>query len=345
MTATERPITAKITRLLLPFLLLALLLLFLIRYGSHWLRHILIYLSHAAWARKLVSGFPLARRVALRFVAGETIDEAMNAAQELNRSGMLVTLDYLGESVTDVAEARASKDEILRLLERIRQAGVDGNVSVKLTQLGLRIDPGLALEHMSEILEKARLEDNWVRIDMEESELVDQTLAIFRELRNERGFDNVGVVIQAYLYRSEDDVRRLIQAGAGVRLCKGAYAEPAEVAFPDKQDTDRNFVHLTNMLLDDDARHNGVYAGIATHDEAMIAATIEIAERQNIPPDDFEFQMLYGVGRELQSWLVQQGYKVRIYVPYGTAWYPYFVRRLAERPANLWFFLSNLLRA
>lgn len=316
----------------------------LYRYGSNWLRHVLIYLSHATWARQLVSGFSLARRVALRFVAGETIDDAMKAAQELNRTGMLVTLDYLGESVTDLSEARASKDEILRLLKQINQAGVDGNVSVKLTQLGLRISPEVTVEHMDEILRVARQEANWVRIDMEESELVDKTLSIFRELKNERGYDNVGVVIQAYLYRSEDDICRLIQEGDGVRLCKGAYAEPPEVAFPAKEDTDRNFVHLTELLLGDDAQRNGVYAGIATHDEAMIAAAIEVADRNGLSADDFEFQMLYGVRRELQAWLVQQGYKVRIYVPYGTAWYPYFVRRLAERPANLWFFLSNLWR-
>jgi proline dehydrogenase len=179
---------------------------------------------------------------------------------------------------------------------------------------------------------------------MEESGTVDDTFDIYRRLRDEDGFGNTGVVLQAYLYRTEEDVQRLIQEGAWIRLCKGAYAEPPEVAFPIKADTDANYIKLVQMLLSEEARKKGVYVGIASHDEKMINATIEYVRKNNIPLDAFEFQMLYGIRRELQEKLVQQGYRLRIYVPYGTAWYPYFVRRLAERPANLWFFVSNFLR-
>ncbi len=313
-------------------------------YGERWLRLILIYLSHAGWARQLISGLPIARRVARRFVAGETIDEAMAATQALNARELMVTLDYLGESVTDEAVANDCRDEILGILDRIEAAGLDANVSVKLSQLGLRIHPDIALENMRQILERAQRYDNRVRIDMEESELVDKTLDIYRTLRDEMGYPNVGVVIQSYLYRSERDVTRLIDEGAWVRLCKGAYAEPPEIAFSHKADTDANYVKLTQMMLGEEARANGVYLGIATHDEDMINAALDFAESQGISPDEYEFQMLYGIRRDLQDSLVSQGYRVRTYVPYGTAWYPYFVRRLAERPANMWFFISNLFK-
>jgi proline dehydrogenase len=313
-------------------------------YGERWLRLILLYLSHAAWARQLVSGLPIAQRVARRFVAGETIDEAMAATQALNARDMKVTLDYLGESVTDAAVAAASRDEILRILDRVQAAGLDANVSVKLTQLGLRIHPDIARENVRQILERAQRYNNRVRIDMEESELVDKTLGIYRSLRDEMGFKNVGVVIQAYLYRSERDVAALIDEGAWVRLCKGAYAEPPDIAFAHKADTDANYVKLTRMMLSEQARAKGVYLAVASHDENMISAALEYAQRQGIPPSEYEFQMLYGIRRDLQESLVSRGYQVRTYVPYGTAWYPYFVRRLAERPANLWFFVSNLLK-
>lgn len=331
----------------LPLLLVVLVTaLLLYRFGSGWLRHLLIYLSQAVWARRLISELPLARGVAGRFVAGETIEEAMRTAREMNQQGMRVSLDYLGESVTDAAEARAARDEIMRLLDRIEATGVDANVSVKLTQLGLKIDPALALENLRCIVERAREYGNRVRIDMEDSPTVDVTLDIYRRLRDEAGFGNsVGVVIQAYLYRSEEDVRRLIEKGAWVRLCKGAYLEPPEIAFPVKADTDANYVKLMALLLSETARRNGVYPGIATHDEKMIAATKEYARANGIRPAEYEFQMLYGIRRELQRELVEQGYQLRVYIPYGTAWYPYFMRRLAERPANLWFFVSNLVRA
>jgi proline dehydrogenase len=329
----------------LPLLVGIILLTVLIyQFGDRWLRKLLIYLSQAAWARNLVSQLSLAQKVAYRFVAGETAREAMAASQALNEQGMLVTIDYLGESVTDSAEAIASKDEIINLLDRIEASGVESNVSVKLSQLGLKIDPTLALDNMRQILLHARKNQNRVRIDMEESQVVYTTLEIYRTLRDKEGFDNVGVVIQAYLFRSEEDVCRLIEEGAWVRLCKGAYAEPPDVAFPVKADTDANYIKLTQMMLGEKARQNGVYLGIATHDKHMIDAAIQYVQQHHIPADAFEFQMLYGIRRELQEWLVQQGYQLRIYVPYGTAWYPYFVRRLAERPANLWFFVSNLFR-
>lgn len=329
------------TRLpLLALLILAILLYF---YGEAWLRAFLLYLSYAGWARRLVTGFPPAWYVASRFVAGETIDDAMRATAELNTEGITATMDYLGESITDPGEANASRNEILNLLDAIEDTGADAGVSVKLSQIGLKIDPDLALENMRRILERAQSHGRFVRIDMEESKVVDATLDVYHTLSAE-GFENTGVVIQSYLYRSEADVRRLVGEGTSVRLCKGAYKEPPEIAFPDKKDVDENFVRLMRLLLGDRARANGVYAGIATHDEAMLQATIEFVEEKGIDRDAFEFQMLYGVRRERQRTLVDQGYKVRVYVPYGSAWYPYFMRRLAERPANLWFFIVNFFR-
>ncbi|MGH2535921.1 MAG: proline dehydrogenase family protein [Candidatus Promineifilaceae bacterium] len=316
----------------------------LMRYGAAWLRRALIYLSQAAWARQAVAQMPLARRVALRFVAGESLAEGLAVAAELDRHGMRATMDYLGESVTQPAEAEASCAEIIRLLEHLPGLAIGASVSLKLTQLGLGISRQLAVDNLRAVLRVARSRGIFVRIDMEESALVDTTLELYRTLRHEDGHDNLGVVIQAYLYRSEEDMRRLIEKGAAVRLCKGAYAEPAEVAFPLKADTDANFVKLMRLLLGPEALRNGVRAALATHDEKMIAATIEYVAAEHISPADFEFQMLYGIRRELQERLVRAGYRLRIYVPYGEAWYPYFVRRLAERPANLWFFVSNLAR-
>lgn len=327
----------------LPLLALLLLAILLYFYAEAWLRAVLLYLSAAGWARRLVTSFPPAWYVASRFVAGETIDDAMRATAELNAQGIQATMDYLGESITDPAEANASRDEILNLLDAIQRTGVDAGVSVKLSQLGLKIDPDLALDNMRRILERARRHDLFVRIDMEESKLVDATLDVYHTLAAE-GFQKTGVVIQSYLYRSEADVRRLISEGVSVRLCKGAYKEPPHVAFPDKRDVDENFVRLTQLLLGDTARENGVYAGIATHDEEMLEATIDYVRENGIAKDAFEFQMLYGIRRDLQRQLVDDGYKMRVYVPYGSAWYPYFMRRLAERPANLWFFIVNLFR-
>ncbi len=325
-------------------LLIIILALILYRFGERWLRLLLISLSHSAFARDIIERLPVARAVARRFVAGESLEEAMAATRALNARGMLVTLDHLGESVTDRNVALSARDEILKLLDRINDAGLKANVSVKLTQLGLRIDEQLALENMRQILARANEHGNKVRIDMEESEVVDTTLGIYRQLIDSYQFDNVGIVIQAYLYRSEEDVKQLADGGAWVRLCKGAYAEPPDIAFPEKRDTDANFMALTRFLLSQKARDNGVYLGVATHDEQMISETLAFATAEDIDPEEFEFQMLYGIRRDLQEELVKQGYKVRIYVPYGTAWYPYFVRRLAERPANLLFFIRNLFK-
>lgn len=327
-----------------PLILVVIVGLLLYRFGEHWLRQILLYLSGAGWARRTVSEFPLAWRVASRFIAGETVEDAIIATRQLNERGMSVTLDLLGESVTDRDDTIAARNQIVKLLDRIHSSRIDANVSLKLSQLGVNIDPDLALDNMRQILTKARACDNRVRIDMEDSPLVDVTLDIYRTLRDEDGFDNVGVVIQSYLYRSEADVARLVDEGAWVRLTKGAYLEPPEVAFPEKADTDAAFVSLTQTMLSEEARANGVYLGVATHDEGMIRATLDYAQQARIPADAYEFQMLYGVRRDLQETLERDGYRVRVYVPYGSAWYPYFMRRLAERPANLWFFVTNLLR-
>ncbi|MBK8932186.1 MAG: proline dehydrogenase family protein [Chloroflexi bacterium] len=331
----------------LPFLLLfALFVLILYRFSERWLHLVLLYLSKANWARQIVSKLSVAQMVAMRFVAGTTIAEAMTAAKDLNAKGMKVTLDFLGESVNNPAEARAARDEILAVIDAIAANGIDGNVSVKLTQLGLPVDESLALDNVHRLLERAQIYNNKVRIDMEESAVTDVTLGVYRRLRDELGFGHrVGIVIQSYLYRSEEDVAELVENGAWVRLCKGAYAEPADVAFAAKADTDRNYVKLTELMLSETARQKGVYLGVATHDEKMIQATLDYVKANGISPQEFEFQMLYGIRRELQEKLVADGYQVRVYVPYGTAWYPYFMRRLAERPANLWFFISNFLRS
>lgn len=317
----------------------------LVRFGRQWLRALLLYLSHAAWARQAVSEYRLARRVADRFVAGEEIDAAMTVARNLNATGISVTLDYLGENVSSLQDAFDARDQILSLLDRIKEDGVDANVSIKLSQLGIKIDPALARDNARAILERARQLGNRIRIDMEEHAILESTLATYRALRDEHGFGHqVGIVIQAYLFRSEADVRQLIEEGAWVRLCKGAYAESPEIAFPVKSDTDASFVKLMQLLMGERARETGVYLAIATHDEAMIRASLALVKEQDIPADAFEFQMLYGIRRDLQESLVSQGYHVRVYVPFGTAWYPYLVRRLAEHPANLRFFVSNLLR-
>lgn len=317
----------------------------LYRNGEAWLRALLLYLSRSALMRRLMTGFPPAWAVASRFIAGESVDEAIAAARQLNAKGMAVTLDYLGESVSRAGEAAAARDQILFLLDRIQENDVDAYVSVKLSQLGLKIDENLAVENLRALLTRARERNLRVRIDMEESALVDTTLDIYRRLRHGEGFDNVGVVIQSYLFRSEQDVRRLIDEGAWVRLVKGAYKEPHSIAYESKADTDAAFVRLAQMMLSADARTHGVYLGVATHDDAMVAAVQRFAADQGVPRDAFEFQLLYGIRRERQEQLVEQGYRVRIYVPYGTAWYPYFMRRLAERPANLWFFVANFFRA
>ncbi len=306
------------------------------------LRTVLLYLSEAQWAKNFVMNIGPARRSAERFVAGNTLQDGINTARRLNDRSLDVTLDHLGESVTDEAGALQATEAYIDMLNAIAESQVSATASLKLTQLGLDIREELCMDNMRRILTLARDTGNHVTIDMESSDYTDATLRIFRELRQE--FDNVGTVIQSYLYRSEDDMYTLAQEGAFVRLCKGAYKEPADRAFPDKSDVDANFVRLTQLFLSEDARAAGAYLGIATHDEAMINAAIAYIKAHNVPLDTFEFQMLYGIRSRLQEQLRDDGYKVRIYVGYGTEWYPFFMRRLAERPANLWFILSNFFR-
>lgn len=317
----------------------------LVRNGESWLRSILLYLSRAGWARRIVTGFPPAWAVAGRFVAGESLDEAIATSRAINKEGMGVALDFLGESVNSAAEAADARDQILGLVDAIAASQVDGYVSVKLSQLGLKVDENLAFENVRQIVRRAHEHGLRVRIDMEESQLVDITLDIYRRLRDAEGLSNVGVVIQSCLYRSDDDVRRLMDEGAWVRLVKGAYKEPPSVAWPEKSATDAAYARQAEMMLGACAMDGGAVAAIATHDDRLIDKTIRFAERHHVDPARFEIQMLYGIRRELQRALIAQGWQVRVYVPYGTAWYPYFMRRLAERPANLWFFVSNFFKA
>lgn len=331
---------------LIPSLIIMTLIGFLVyRNGESWLRQVLVYLSRARWARQLISGWSLSWRVASRFIAGSDREAAVAITRALNANGMMVTLDYLGESCTSAEEAIQAREEILLLLDDINRHQLNANVSIKPSQLGLQIDPALTLDNVRHLVKKAEEVGNFIRIDMEDTPTTDATLNVYRELRHRDGLNNVGVVIQSYLYRSESDIEQLIEDGARVRLCKGAYAEPAEVAFPQKADVDANYLNLSRLLLSQKARANGVYPAFATHDPNMIDDIKRYIHTNNIPRDAFEFQMLYGIRRDLQENLVREGYRVRIYVPYGTAWYPYFVRRLAERPANLWFFISNLVRS
>ena len=347
MCLMDKPLPPTRSRSPLPLFVIATAVaaFFIVRHGSSWLRRMLIYLSQAAWARQLVSSWGVAWRVASRFVAGVDREAAVTATRELNQRGIMVTLDYLGESCTHEGEALQAREEILRLLGDIAANDLQANVSLKPTQLGLKIDRELAYSNICTLVERAGAAGNFIRIDMEDSPTVDTTLGVYRQLRHEANLDNVGVVIQAYLYRSEADIEQLIEEGARVRLCKGAYAEPPEVAFPRKADVDANYLNLSRLLLSQRAAEQGVYPAFATHDASIIEEIKSYVRAHAIAPQAFEFQMLHGIRRDLQEQLVKEGYRVRVYVPYGTAWYPYFVRRLAERPANLWFFISNYLRA
>ena len=263
--------------------------------------------------------------------------DASEAVRELNRKKIAASFDHLGESIASEPETRQEVKEYLRVLTAIEENSLESNVSVKLTQLGLDISRDLCFENTRTIVMSAAARNSFVRIDMEDSTKTDGTLDVFRRLRSE--FDNVGIVIQSYLHRSENDVDELLKLGARIRLCKGAYDEPSSVAFSEKSDTDENYVRLMKKLL-----ASGIYHGIATHDERMITATKRFASEQEISPEAFEFQMLFGVRRDLQEKLVYEGYRMRVYVPYGRHWYPYFMRRLAERPANLWFVAKNILK-
>jgi proline dehydrogenase len=302
------------------------------------LKEVFLFLSLNNAARALATKAPGARTMALRFVAGETVEDALRAARALNSSSITASLDYLGESVSNRAEARAAADVYIELLNRIRAEGLDANVSLKLTQMGQDIDEAFLHENIRRVLDCGLRHDIFIRLDMESSGYTQRTLDFFERIWNE-GYHNVGVVLQSYLYRTEKDVLDANARQARVRLCKGAYSEPESVAFPEKAKVDENYVRLMQLLLKD-----GKYPGIATHDEAMIDATKRFARENGIPVSAFEFQMLYGVRRDLQQQLVREGYNLRVYVPFGGAWYAYLMRRLAERPANVFFIVNAVVR-
>ena len=302
-------------------------------------RNALIYLSRQEGLKEFAAKFGLFKRLTTRFVAGENIDQAVAAIRDLNTRGCTASFDHLNESVGSIEETEAEVREYLDVLARIDESGIDSNISIKLTQFGLEIDPELAYRNARRVVGDAVRRGNFVRVDMEGSNATQATIEVFKRLRAEFGLNDVGIVVQSYLYRTMDDVRNLLKIPARIRLCKGAYNEPPEVAYADKKAVDDNYVGVMQVLLS-----SGVYHGIATHDPKMIEATIDFAQRDGIAKDAFEFQMLYGIRRDLQEQLARDGYRMRVYVPYGKHWYPYFMRRLAERPANIWFVLKNLFK-
>jgi proline dehydrogenase len=303
------------------------------------LRASLLWLSERPRLNRFVRSNRLASRFASRFVAGETVDSAMAALRDLNAARISASLDLLGESVHKAEEARAARDVYLQLLDRIHAAGADANVSVKLTQMGQDIDERLCVDNLRAIIERARQRGSFVRLDMEGSAYTAKTLELFTRTFYPEFGGATGVVLQSYLRRTAADVDAMIALGARVRLCKGAYQEPPEVAFPDKRDVDANYVACMEQLLD-----RGQYPGLATHDERIITHAKAYAKGRGIEPSRFEFQMLYGVRRDLQHDLRAAGYNLRVYVPFGSHWYPYLMRRLAERPANIGFILGNVVR-
>ncbi len=301
------------------------------------MRTVLLGLSQSKRLARWVTSNATTRRMARRFVAGEELDDAIAAARACNEAGMMVSLDHLGENVTGEPDARRACDAYLAIFDRIAQEKLDANVSLKLTQLGLDLGEELCPSLVETIVARAAGYGNFVRVDMEGSAYTHRTMELVKRVRARCAA--VGAVIQACLYRSQQDTRDLLRIGCRVRLCKGAYKEPPQIAFPRKVDVDANYVKLMQLLLP-----SGIYHGIATHDPRMIAATIRFAAEHGIAKDKFEFQMLYGIRTDLQQKLVRQGYRLRIYIPYGHDWFPYFMRRLAERPANLMFFVRNLIR-
>ncbi|HEY8679405.1 MAG TPA: proline dehydrogenase family protein [Candidatus Dormibacteraeota bacterium] len=301
------------------------------------LRASFLYLSHRRGLQRLVTGQRLTASLAYRFVAGDGLDDAVRVVQQINRKGSSASLDHLGENVSEETAARTAAEDYLAAFERIADEKLDANVSVKLTQLGLDISPTLCRELLQRVLERARQLDNFVRIDMEGSPYTQRTLDVVMEMHDR--YPNCGVVLQSYLYRTMSDVARANANGVRVRLVKGAYDEPATVAYPDKRDVDAKYEEAMRELL-----LRGIYPAIATHDDHLIEATTRFAAEKGIGPDRFEFQLLYGIRRDLQERLLRDGYRVRIYVPYGTEWYPYLMRRLAERPANLLFIVRSVIR-
>jgi proline dehydrogenase len=305
------------------------------------LRSAFIALSTNKPLRRFSENSSMGRKLSSRFVAGLEIEDALRTAERLNKQGILATLDSLGESVSTESEAHQAAEVYHRLLDAIAARKINANISVKLTQVGLDLSPDLAFSIASGLTEHCRATGNFLRVDMEGSNLTQVTLDMVRHLHARPEYKaHIGIVIQAYLFRSEADIHQLVDEGIRIRLCKGAYQEPPTLAFARKTDTDTNYVRLTGLLLS-----SPIYHGIATHDEAMIEAAKSYAATHGITPEHFEFQMLYGVRRDLQRRLVKEGYNVRVYIPFGREWYPYFMRRLAERPANVFFLARNLLRS
>jgi proline dehydrogenase len=303
------------------------------------LRSTLLYLSNQPRVFRFVRNNTLAKKFASRFVAGETLDDALAAVRALNAKGITASLDQLGESVTNEREARATANQYLAILDRIREQNLDANVSVKLTAMGMDISEELCVAIMHDVLGRAQAYSTFVRLDMESSAYTEKTLELFYDRLYPAYKDHVGIVLQSYLYRTWSDVERAIQVHCRVRICKGAYKEPAAVAFPDKKEVDQNYIKCSHALIE-----SGNYPGIATHDPAIIDDVKRFVKERSIDPSRFEFQMLYGVRRDLQEQLVREGYRMRVYVPFGTQWYPYLMRRLAERPANVAFITGNVVR-
>lgn len=317
------------------------------------LRALFISLSKANWAKQLITQWKFAWRMASRFVAGETLEDALNVVRGLNEQGILATLDHLGEHTEDRQTAEQSARDVLSILDAIHAAGLKSNVSIKLSQLGLVLDPELAYSNLVSILDRAREYHNFIRVDMEDSTLTEITLELVYRAKIS-GYDNVGTVIQSYLYRCEDDVNHLAQKGIKVRLVKGAYKEAASVAYPKKADVDSAFDRLTLILLTMEQKlgasggsDDGLFpplTAVASHDIKRIRFAKEAIKQLDLPAKSVEFQMLYGIRRDLQQELQKAGYPVRVYVPFGTHWYPYYMRRLAERPSNVWFLISNFFQ-
>lgn len=303
------------------------------------LRQGFLWLSEQQGVFNFVRTNSLARKFASRFVAGETVEQAVDAALELHRHGMATSLDLLGESVSRESEAAAARDQYLSMLQLLAAGHLDENVSLKLTQMGFDVDEDACARNVRAIVEQAAMHDGFVRLDMESSEYTQRTIDFYFKHITKELQPHCGLVIQSSLRRSVDDVDSLIERQIRVRLCKGAYLEPDEVAFPDKADVDRTYVEMMERLLS-----HGNYPAIATHDERIIDHATKFVEQQGIPPERYEFQMLYGVRRDLQRQLHAAGHRLRVYVPFGSQWYPYLMRRLAERPANIAFMLSSIVR-
>ena len=319
------------------------------------LRSLLISLSRAAWAQKLITSWSFAWRAASRFVAGERTEDVIRVIRELNKNGFSATLNYLGESISSAEEAEKATNEILKVLNEIDKADVKSNVSIKLTQIGIGLDENICRQNLVEILEQVKRCGNFLRVDMEDTPYTDITISLYHSML-ERGFNQsqIGLVLQAYLFRTEEDLRKLLEIGTRIRLVKGAYNEPPDKAYSKKADTDAHYDLLAKITIDAALKIDGNASSadgkvppiiaIASHDEKRIGFAKQYAEKVGLPKNAIEFQMLYGIRRDLQEKLMKDGYPVRVYVPYGSQWYQYFMRRLAERPENIWFFISNYFR-